>query len=72
MENKRGLDRSVAMADMRFSFIERICEKTVGKPKREQGAHQEPENLLGSDLETQHALISCLLNGLRSFTGPLM
>jgi len=27
-----GLDRSAAMADMRFLFIRRICEKTVVKP----------------------------------------
>lgn len=33
MEKERGLDRSAAMADMRFSFIERICEKTVVKPR---------------------------------------
>lgn len=33
MEKERGLDRSAAMADMRFSFIEKICEKTVVKPK---------------------------------------
>lgn len=32
MEKERGLDRSAAMADMRFSFIERVCEKTVVKP----------------------------------------
>ena len=33
MEKERGPDRSAAMADMRFSFIERICEKTVVKPR---------------------------------------
>ena len=33
MEKERGLDRSAAMADMRFSFIEKICEKTVVKTK---------------------------------------
>lgn len=33
MENERGLDRSAAIADMRFDFIERLCEKTVVKPK---------------------------------------
>ena len=32
MENERGLDRSAAMADMRFSFIQRLCSKTVVKP----------------------------------------
>ena len=34
MERERGLDRAAAMADMRFSFIERLCEQTVIKPKQ--------------------------------------
>ncbi len=29
MEEERGLDRAAAIADMRFSFISRLCEKTV-------------------------------------------
>ena len=33
METERGLDRSAAIADMRFAFIERLCEQTVVKPK---------------------------------------
>ncbi len=33
MENERGLDRSAAIADMRFSFIERVCSEVVRKPK---------------------------------------
>ena len=33
MEKERGLDRSAAIADMRFSFIEKVCESTVVKPK---------------------------------------
>ena len=32
MEAERGLDRAAAMADMRFSFIERICRQTVVRP----------------------------------------
>ena len=32
MEKERGLDRSAAIADMRFSFIEKVCESTVVKP----------------------------------------
>ena len=32
MEKERGLDRSAAMADMRFSFIRKVCEKSVKKP----------------------------------------
>ncbi len=33
MEKERGLDRAAAMADMRFTFINRICEETIVKPK---------------------------------------
>ena len=33
MEKERGIDRSAAIADMRFNFIEKVCEKTVVKPK---------------------------------------
>ncbi len=33
METERGIDRSAAIADMRFDFIERMCEQTVTKPK---------------------------------------
>lgn len=32
MEEERGLDRAAAIADMRFSFITKLCEKTVVKP----------------------------------------
>ena len=32
MEHESGLDRSAAIADMRFSFIEKVCEVTVVKP----------------------------------------
>ena len=33
METERKLDRSAAIADMRFDFIESLCEQTVVKPK---------------------------------------
>ncbi len=33
MEEERGLDRAAAMAEMRFAFIKRLCDKTVVKPK---------------------------------------
>ena len=32
MEEERGLDRAAAIADMRFSFIQNLCSKTVVKP----------------------------------------
>ena len=33
METEREVDRCAAIADMRFDFIERLCEQTVIKPK---------------------------------------
>lgn len=33
MEEERGLDRNAAMADMRYSFIGRLCKGTVIRPK---------------------------------------
>lgn len=32
METERGLDKAAAIADMRFSFIGKICQQTVVKP----------------------------------------
>ncbi len=32
METQRGMDRNAAMADMRYDFIGRLCERTVSKP----------------------------------------
>jgi len=40
MEKERGLDRSAAMADMRFSFIKKICADTVVKPKESKEHHR--------------------------------
>ena len=34
MEKERGLDRSAAIADMRYAFIQKVCEQTVTKPKK--------------------------------------
>lgn len=33
MEKEGGMDRAAAIADMKFDFIERVCEATVVKPK---------------------------------------
>ncbi len=33
MEEECGLDRTAAIADMRFSYIHRICEQTVVRPR---------------------------------------
>ena len=32
MEEERGLDRTAALADMRYNFIKRLCDATVVKP----------------------------------------
>ena len=33
MESERNLDRSAAMADMRFAYIQKVCERCVTKPQ---------------------------------------
>ncbi len=33
MENERGLDRSAAIADMRYAYIQRVCARCVIKPR---------------------------------------
>ena len=33
MESERGLDRSAAMADMRFDFIKKVCNECVTRPQ---------------------------------------
>lgn len=33
MEHECGIDRNAALADMRYTYIERVCEKTVVKAK---------------------------------------
>ena len=39
MEEERGLDRAAAIADMRFAFIQKLCDQTVVKP-RESKEHE--------------------------------
>lgn len=48
MENERGLDRSAAMADMRYSFIYKVCDSCVKKPKesKEHIRSQSADNIL--------------------------
>ncbi len=48
MENERGLDRSAAIADMRYSYIKSVCRQTVRKPKesRERIRSQKIDSLL--------------------------
>ena len=44
MEEERGLDRQAAIADMRFSFIERLTRSTVVKPQ-ESREHKRSQRL---------------------------
>lgn len=37
MEKERGIDRSAAIADMRFRFIKKVCSLTVVKPAESKG-----------------------------------
>ena len=48
MEKERGLDRSAALAEMRFSFIMKVCQACVIKPResREQERSQKLDRLL--------------------------
>ncbi len=44
METERGLDRSAAIADMRFAYIQRVCDRCVIKP-RESAEHIRSQRL---------------------------
>ena len=59
METERGLDRSAAIADMRFDFIERLCEQTVIKPResRERIRSERIDRLLTG----RHTAIPCFV-----------
>ena len=48
MEEERGLDRAAAIADMRFSFIRKICNATVVRPResREHARSQKIDRIL--------------------------
>ena len=59
METERGLDRSAAIADMRFSFIRRVCDRTVIKP-RESREHRRSQ-LLDRILTGKYTAIPCFI-----------
>ena len=40
MESERGLDANAALADMRYAFIESVCEKAVVKSKESREHHR--------------------------------
>ena len=45
MEEERGLDRSAAIADMRYSYIQKICDECVIKP------HESKEHIRSKKLD---------------------
>ena len=45
MENERGLDRSAAIADMRYAYIRNVCSQTVHKP------HESKERLRSQKID---------------------
>ena len=55
MEEERGLDRAAAMADMRFSFIERLVSSTVIKP--EESKERERSEKMDKILTGKHTAI---------------
>lgn len=59
MEKERGLDRSAAIADMRFSFIEKVCSSTVVKP-RESKEHKRSQNI-DKILTGKYTAIPCFI-----------
>ena len=46
MERERGLDRSAAMADMRYSFIYKVCDRCITRP------HESKEHIRSSRYDT--------------------
>ena len=46
MEKERGLDRSAAIADMRFSYIQKLCSGSVTKP------HESKEHIRSRRIDT--------------------
>ncbi len=62
METERGLDRAAAIADMRFSFISRICEQVVVKPheSREHARSMSLDRILTGTLTAIPAFIAIM------------
>ena len=58
MEKERGLDRSAAIADMRFTFIEKICESTV---KRKESRERIRSERIDRVLTGKYTAIPCFI-----------
>lgn len=59
MEKETGLDREAAIANMRFSFIENLCQDTVVKPRESREHHRSME--LDKILTGKYTAIPCFL-----------
>ena len=59
MEKERGLDRNAAIADMRFNFIQRLCEHTVVKP--EESKEQRRSNKIDKVLTGKYTAVPAFL-----------
>ena len=59
MEKERGLDRNAAIADMRFNFIQRLCERTVVKP--EESKEQRRSNKIDKVLTGKYTAVPAFL-----------
>ena len=59
METERGLDRGAAIADMRFSFIQKVCAQTVTKPRESREHHR--SQMLDRILTGKYTAIPCFL-----------
>ena len=59
METERGLDRSAAMADMRYRFIQKVCAQTVTKPRESRQAAR--SHKLDRILTGKYTAIPCFI-----------
>lgn len=59
MEKESGLDRKAALADMRFGFIEKLCQKTIVRP----GESREHKRSVAADriLTGKYTAIPCFI-----------
>ena len=59
MEKETGLDREAAIANMRFSFIENMCESTVVRPRESKEHHRSVE--IDKLLTGKYTAIPCFI-----------
>jgi len=59
LEKERGLDRSAAMADMRFSYIMKVCDTCVTKPVESKEHHRSQK--IDKILTGKYTAIPCFI-----------